>query len=75
MSPMLMTRENINQLFQTDNAFVSGSEIDFRTNPVVFGDLFSMQRNIDAHNVYLEDYQQDIEIIITQIDQFLSSVH
>jgi hypothetical protein len=75
MSPMLMTRENVNQLFQTDNDFVSGSELDFRTNPVLFGDLFSMQRNIDSHNLYLADYQKDIETIITEIEQFLSSLN
>ena len=75
MSPMLMTRENINQLFQTENDFISGSELDFRTNPVLFGDLFSMQRNIDSHNLYLADFQKDIETLIAEIEQFLSSLN
>ena len=73
ITPMLMTRENIEQFRQTENDFVSGSELDFRTNRMVFGDLFSMQRNIDSHSLYLKKYQKDIEIIIAQIEQFLSS--
>jgi hypothetical protein len=72
-TPMLMTRENIEQFRQTENDFVSGSDLDFKTNRVLFGDLFGMQRNMDSHSLYLEDYKKEVEIIIAQIDQFLNS--
>lgn len=73
ITPMLMTRENIEQFRETENNFVSGSDLDFKTNRVLFGDLFGMQRNVQAHSLYLEDYRKEIEITIAQIDQFLSS--
>jgi hypothetical protein len=72
-TPMLMTRENIKQFRQTENGFVSGSDLDFKTNRVLFGDLFGMQRNVEAHSLYLKGYQKEIEIIVAQIDQFLNS--
>lgn len=73
ITPMLMTRENIEQFRETENNFVSGSDLDFKTNRVLFGDLFGMQRNVQAHSLYLEDYRKEIEITIAQIDQFLNS--
>ena len=73
ITPMLMTRENIEQILQIKNDFVSGRDLDFRTNPLLFGDLFSMQRNLDSHSLYLEDHKKEIELIIAQIEQFLSS--
>lgn len=72
-TPMLMTRENIEQFRQTENDFISGSEIDFRTNRILYGDLFGMHRNIESHSLYLEGYKTEVEIIIAQIEQFFNS--
>lgn len=73
ITPLLMTRENIEQFLQKENDFVSGRDLDFRTNQIIFGDLFSMQRTLDSHSLYLEYYKKEIQIIIAQIEQFLSS--
>ena len=72
-TPMLMTRENIEQFLQKENDFVSGRDLDFRTNQIIFGDLFSMQRNLDSHSLYLEYHKKEIDIIIAQIEQFFNS--
>ena len=69
-TPLLMNRENITQFYQENN-FVSGNDLDFTTNRVLFGDLFGMQRNLESHNLYLENYKREIEALLHRIDQKL----
>ena len=72
ITPSLMNRENIARFFQ-DNNFISGNDLDFTTNRVLFGDLFSMQRNIESHTLYLQNYQKEIRALIDHINAFLKS--
>ena len=72
ITPLLMNRENITQFFQKENDFISGNDLDFRTNRVLFGDLFGMQRNLESHTMYLENYKRGIEKLMNQIDQKLT---
>jgi hypothetical protein len=65
-----MNRENIAQFYQENN-FVSANDLDFTTNPVLFGDLFGMQKNLESHTVYLENYRREIEALLQQINQVL----
>ena len=70
ITPSLMNRENISQFYQENN-FVSANDLDFTTNRVLFGDLFGMQKNLESHTVYLENYRREIEALLQQINQVL----
>jgi hypothetical protein len=71
ITPKLMNRENIRQFFKVESEFASGNDQDFKTDQVLFGDLFGMQRNLESHSQFLWEYQQNIERLIEQIDLFL----
>ena len=71
ITPKLMNRENIRQFFGVESEFASGDDQDFKTDQVLFGDLFGMQRNLESHSQFLWEYQQNIERLLEQIDLFL----
>ena len=71
ITPSLMNRENITQFFGRSNNLPSASDLNFRNNQVLFGNLFGMQRNIEAHIVFLEDYQKIVERLLGEIEDFL----
>jgi len=71
ISPKLMNRENIRQFFGVESEFASGDDQDFKTDQVLFGDLFGMQRNLESHSQFLWEYQRNIERLLEQINLFL----
>lgn len=73
ITPDLMNNEFINQFFGVENNFVSGEELEFNTNRVLFGDLFGMQRNIESHSLYLRGYQNIIMELMADLNRFLDS--
>lgn len=72
ITPLLMNRESITAALGVPNDFKSAEDINFRTNPMIFGDLFGMQKNLEYHTAYLQSYQRQIEALIEQIDDFLN---
>ena len=72
VTPMLMTRENIQRAMGVESEFVSANDQNFRTNQVLFGDLFGMKKNIESHSLYLWGYQQSIENLLQRADKFLA---
>lgn len=71
ITPLLMNRESIRAFFGTQSEFDTAEDLEFRKSRMVFGDLFSMQRNMKFHKEYLQDYQKEIEGLLNQIDLFL----
>jgi hypothetical protein len=71
ITPLLMNQESIRGVYGVANDFKSAENINFRTNPMIFGDLFGMQRNLESHTAYLEYYNAQIKALIAQIDGFL----
>ena len=71
ITPKLMNRENIRKFFRVESEFASADDQDFKTDQVLFGDLFGMQRNLESHSQFLWEYQQNIERLLEQIDLFL----
>ena len=72
ITPSLMNRESIDQFFGKKNDFPTADDLNFRKNQVIFGDLFGMQRNIESHIVFLEDYQKIVEGLLEAIEDVLS---
>jgi hypothetical protein len=71
ITPLLMNRESIQFFFGVSSDFATAADLNFKTSRTVFGDLFSMQRNLESHTVYLKAYQEEIERLLNQIDEFL----
>jgi hypothetical protein len=72
ISPMLMNKESIKSQFGVENEFISSNQINFKTNPVLFGDLYSMKQSLKWHSVFLLNFKKDIEKLIQIIENFLS---
>lgn len=68
ITPMLMNKENIRGFLGRESDFISGNDLNFKTNREIFGFLFGMQRNIESHTAYLEDYQREVEQILQLIE-------
>ncbi len=71
MGPLLMNRETIQMMFGKETEFISVEDMKFTTNQQLFGDLFSMQRTMESHSYFLQEYEQRILDIIARIDRFL----
>ena len=71
ITPQLMNRESIQLLFAITNGFATAEDLDFKTNRMIFGDLFGMQRNLEFHTQYLLDYQEQIQALLDQIDGYV----
>ena len=71
ITPLLMNRESIQFFFGVTSEFATAGDLNFKTNRLIFGDLFGMQRNLESHTAYLKYYQKDIEGLLNRIDEFL----
>ncbi len=73
VTPLLMNREIIEGYFRTTSAFEPAEALDFKTNRVLFGDLFGMQMNLRSHTVYLRDYEQKVETLLQHLNRHTDS--
>jgi hypothetical protein len=71
-TPLLMNRENIVRITGELNNFKSASDIPFRSDQVLYGSLFGMQRNLKYHIIFLRQCENRIVQLSNQIERFLS---
>ena len=71
ISPMHMNKEGIERRLGFINDFPSVSDINFKNNQELLGNIFGMKMNLNAHYVYLLDFKNEIEELILQLEAYL----
>lgn len=69
--PLLINKEVIDQIYGVNSDLAGVNDLEFRTNRVLFSDLFAMKQIMSPHMEFLKGYKEGILTIQGQIDDFL----
>ena len=66
-----VNKESMLLMMNMETSYPSAEEMEPINSPEIMGQIFLMMKNVESHNVFLEEFQQNTNDIIQSIDGYL----